>query len=178
MSQQENPPPPAEPEDTALKAAEYTTLRDQVLKRVELHYQIINLILIVAGTFLTIGVQANIPASVLLTYPILALFLTANWAYNGVVMLQITSYLREHYETKATGLAWETYLREQTPSRPSSMLSIVSTAGLVLTTQLLAVGLGLLKATFEVTEIVLLICSAVAIILTLLLLRTSLIRRR
>lgn len=64
-------------EDITLVATKYKALRDEIVKRLEFRYQIINLTLVVAGTFLTIGVQANMPASVLLVYPLLASFLIA-----------------------------------------------------------------------------------------------------
>lgn len=84
MSQQESMPAQEKDGDTTTTLTEYKALRDEIVKRIEFRYQIINLILIVAGTFLTVGVQASIPASVLLVYPILALFLISGWAHNGV----------------------------------------------------------------------------------------------
>ena len=170
----------AKTEDITLVAAEYNALRNEIVKRLEFRYQIINLTLIVAGTFLTVGVQTNMPASVLLVYPLLAFFLIAAWAHNGVASLHIGRYIREHIEREATGLGWETFLKEEAPQlpRPYGFLGTVSTAGLVLTTQLLAVALALLKGNFTLIEIVLLVCSLASIVLTLFLLRYTTRMRR
>ena len=170
----------AKAENLTLVAAEYNALRNEIVKRLEFRYQIINLALIVAGTFLTVGVQASMPASVLLVYPLLALFLIAAWAHNGIASLHIGRYIREHIERKATGLGWETFLKEQAPQlpRPYGFLGTISTAGLILTTQLLAVALALLKGNFSTIEIVLLVCSLVSIVLTLFLLQYTIRIRR
>jgi len=170
----------ARSEDSTFVAAEYGALRDEIVKRLEFRYQIINLDLVVAGTFLTVGVQANMPASVLLVYPVLASFLIAAWAYNGAATLRIAQYIRESIEPRAAGLGWETYLRGQAPQlpRPYGLLGPISTAGLVLTTQLLAIILALLKGNFATVEVVLTACSVAAVVFTLLVLRYATRLRR
>ena len=179
MSQQ-SLPTQVKTEDITLVATEYKALRDEIVKRLEFRYQIINLTLIVAGTFLTIGVQANMPASVLLVYPLLASFLIAAWAYNGVATLRIARYIRESIEQKVAGLEWETFLKEQAPQlpRPYGFLGTISTTGLVLTTQLLTIALALLKGNFTIIETILFACSIGSVIFTLFLLRyTTRLRR-
>jgi hypothetical protein len=149
--------------------AEYNTLRSEILQRIGFRFQLINLILIVAGTFLTAGVQPDIPASVLLVYPLLSLFLTASWVHNGIVLAQIGRYIKDHIESKITGLQWQ--------SSGSKYFfrgwGTLATSGLVLTTQLLALALAFIKGNFTTIERVLFICSSVAIVLTLILLRYS-----
>lgn len=174
MSQQSFPGQ-VKTEDIPLVLAEYKALRDEIMKRLEFRYQIINLILLVAGTFLTIGVQENMPASVLLVYPILAAFLITSWAYNGIATLRIGQYIRDHIEHKVAGLEWETFLKEQAPQLPYpyGFLGILSTAGLVITTQVLAVALALLKGNFTAIEAVLFTCSIGSVIFTLFLLRDT-----
>lgn len=172
MSLPDDMPTQVEEGDTTTILTEYKALRDEIVKRVEFRYQIINLILIVAGTFLTVGVQSNIPASVLLVYPILALFLLASWAHNGVAALRIGKYVREYIEKKVAGLNWETNMKEQFPQyQPFGLLGFLSTTGLVLTTQTLALVLALLKSKFTTIDIVLAVCGALSIFLTLILLR-------
>ena len=72
---------PANAVDSAnpLVAAEYKALRDEILKRVEFRYQLLNITLISAGTLLGAGLNAN-SAPVLLVYPILAAFLAGGVA--------------------------------------------------------------------------------------------------
>ena len=154
--------------------AEYQTLRDDILKRIEFRYQLINLLLVVAGAFFTLGLQPNIPSSVLLIYPILALFLTAGWAHNGVVMVKIGDYLREELEVKTVGLKWHTRIATSYPQFSGfSFLGTISTSGLVLTTQVLALVLALIRFGATLIETVLLVCSLVAVVATMVLLRQS-----
>lgn len=172
MSQQSSPRE-VKPEDITSAITEYNALRDEILKRLEFRYQTINLTLIVAGTFLTVGVQANTPPSVLLVYPLLASFLVAAWAYNGAASLRIAQYIRESIEPEVAGLGWETSLKEQAPRlhRAYGLLGTVSTSGLTLTTQLLAIALALLKGDLAPIETVLLACAVAAVLSTLFILR-------
>ena len=159
--------------------AEYQTLREDILKRMEFRYQLINLLLVVAGAFFTLGLQPNISSSVLLIYPILALFLTAGWAHNGVVMVKIGNYLREELEVKTVGLKWHTRIATSYPQFSGfSFLGTISTSGLVLTTQVLALVLALIRFSATLVETVLLVCSLIAIGATLVLLRQSTQLRR
>lgn len=150
--------------------AEYQTLRDDILKRIDFRYRLINLLLVVAGTFFTLGLglEPGISASVLLIYPILALFLAAGWAHNGVVMVRIGQYIKDHIEVKTAGLEWQSFITQSSPQFAGfSFLGSVSTWGLILTTQILALILAGLKFNSTLTEWVLLICGLAAFAFTL-----------
>jgi len=56
---------------TLLLIEQYTSLRNEIEKRIEIRQQILALTLLVAGAFLTVGVQSNVPEVVLLFYPII-----------------------------------------------------------------------------------------------------------
>jgi len=151
--------------------AEYQALREDILQRIQFRYQLINLLLVVAGTFLSIGSgvgQLNVAAApILLIYPILALFLAASWAHNGLVIVIIGQYIKDEIEPKMIGLNWQTNTWKSFPKFSSfSMLGLISTSGLILTTQVLAIFLALLKFTSTSVEIALLIFSSIAIIIT------------
>jgi len=153
---------------------EYKALRDEILKRLDFRYQLLNLILIVAGTFLTIGLQKDNPASILLIYPVLSLFLTASWAHNGVTILRIGEYIQERLAGDFGEFGWEAFYWKQEPlSVASGFLGKVASSGLIITTQILAIGLAVLKSNFTAIDIVLLICSLIAIVLTILALSLS-----
>lgn len=49
--------------------AEFTALRDEILKRSEFQQQLTSLALIATGTFLTISLQSSTQAFLLLIYP-------------------------------------------------------------------------------------------------------------
>ena len=154
--------------------AEYQTLRDDILKRIEYRYQLLNLVLIVAGTFLTVGLQFDSSATILLVYPILAMFLAAGWAHNGVVIVKIGRYIRDHIEPKLAGLNWQSFTEKSFPQFSSfSILGTISTSGLILTSQLLALILAMLKFANSLTEWVLLILSSLALLITVILLRQA-----
>jgi len=155
-----------------LVAAEYKALRDEILKRVEFRYQLLNLTLISAGTLLGAGLNAN-SAPVLLVYPIVAAFLAAGWAHNGEAITSMVKYVREELEETHTGLGWETYLLKH-PDRHFIYrgLGLIYAAGIFLTTQFIALMLGLIKTTsapvdYQNTDLVLLVADVIAILCTI-----------
>ena len=155
----------------ALLTAEYTTLRDETIKRIELGHQLISLTLVVVGAFLSVGLQPGIPASVLLVYPLLALFLAAGWAHNDLRVRQITAYIIE-LENRPIGLEWVHFLMDLRPHVGfSRVLGVLSASGVFLITQLIALLLALLRTTFTLIEGVLFITDVIAIILTFIMLR-------
>jgi hypothetical protein len=58
---------------------EYSALRSELVKRMELQHQLISLALIAAGTFLSVGLEADSTIMILI-YPFLAMFLASAWA--------------------------------------------------------------------------------------------------
>src|ERR1051326_5139657 len=77
---------------------QYTSLRSEIEKRIDIRQQILALTLLVAGTFLTVGVQPAVPEVVLLFYPLIALFPGAIWEHNDLRVGQINFYLRTEVE--------------------------------------------------------------------------------
>jgi hypothetical protein len=164
----------SEKTDPAFFIAEYSALREEILKRKEIQHQIISLTLIVAGTFLTIGVQANVSASALLVYPILAMFLAAGWAQNDVRINQIAFYIRERLEKQLGSTGWENYRQTERVSSkwgPLASLGAFSARGVFVSTQLLAIALSLTKFASTTEEQVLLAIDALAVTITFFLLR-------
>jgi hypothetical protein len=92
---------------------QYIALRSEIEKRIEIRQQILALTLLVAGTFLTIGVQGGISEVVVLFYPPLALCLGAMWEHNDLRIGQISSYIRKVVEPRFTEEqpGWEAYRR-------------------------------------------------------------------
>ncbi len=124
--------------------AEYTTLRQEIIKRIDIQHQLLSLTLLAAGAFLGLGVQSALfaPGVALLLYPILALFLAVAWAHNGARVITIAGYLGA-LEAKSQGeLGWETFIRHRTgePAR-----SILAARGIFVTTQLLALALAFVR---------------------------------
>lgn len=102
---QENSPEKAI-DSSAFALAEYTSLRDELLKRIDFQHQILALTLVGAGTFLTVGTQASTP-DLLLIYPILVLFLATGWYQHNLRVYRIETYIRTKIESRVPGAGWE-----------------------------------------------------------------------
>jgi len=76
-------------DDKDFAIAEYSALRDEILKRIELQNQILNLTLILAGTVVSVGFQLNNGPIMLLIYPPIALVLSSGWEQNNLRIRQI-----------------------------------------------------------------------------------------
>ena len=150
-------------EDLTVMMEEYKALRAEILKRIEFRYQIVNFILLVSGTFLSFGSQPTISASVLLVYPLLAMFLAFGWVHNGVIILQTGRYIQENIESKLQNLKWET---DHFNKFPFTRFGQLSTSGLILTTQLLAVALAFIKSQFTLVDNILFVISILSVIST------------
>lgn len=147
---------------------QYSSLRNEIEKRIEIRQQILTLTLLVAGTFLTVGVQPNIPDVVLLFYPIIAMFLGAIWEHNDLRVGQLNFYIRTEVEKHLGGLGpgWETF-RFQTfqsgqrrhkrqrgqakhPLTSQFGMIVFATRGMFLTTQAMAIIVAAVRYAFEV----------------------------
>ena len=96
-------------DDGTFALAEYSALREEVLKRIELQNQILNLTLIIAGTAASVGYQFNSGPIILLFYPLIALVLSASWEQNNLRVRQIGVYIREKIESRTSSRGWEQY---------------------------------------------------------------------
>jgi len=140
---------------TELLIEQYRSLREEIIQRVQARQQMWYVLLLMAGTFLTIGVQPGIAAWTVLLYPVMALFFAANWSHNNTRIDQITWYLQHEMEEPFQLPGWETYRtrtfrrtsrREQQP-HPLALPGLLtfSARGVFLTTQLLALGIGMVR---------------------------------
>jgi len=156
-------------EEFEIVKTEYASLRNEILRRIDIRHQIVSLHLVVAGTFLTVGAQPDIPAVVLLVYPVLTMFIAASWARNDSRIKYIGAYIRDYVELLTKNVLWETHRLEKA-AKPGflwlSRLRIFSTMGLFLVTQILALGLAVSKLVYSPEEIVLLVLDVVAIVIT------------
>ena len=136
---------------------QYTSLRSEIEKRIDIRQQILALTLLVAGTFLTVGVQPTVPEVVLLFYPLIAMFLGAIWEHNDLRVGQINFYIRTEVEKHLgeLGPGWESFRTKTFPSRyrrhkfqkqeqlhpltPQSGLIIFATRGMFFTTQAMTI---------------------------------------
>lgn len=139
------------PEPPTPKEAEYATLREEVLKRLEARQQTLSIALTLAGAFLGLGWNAG--SVVILMYPLIALLLAVGWAQNEVFLKQLNAYIRDHLEGEESGLGWQRY-SDQGMSQLRFRgwpIEILAIGGIFLLTQLMAIGLGMYK--FDSTSV-------------------------
>jgi len=149
---------------------QYRSLRSEIEKRIDIRQQILALTLLVAGTFLTVGVQPGVPGVVLLFYPVIAMFLGAIWEHNDLRVGQINFYIRTEVEKHlgVLGPGWEAFRSKTFPSRhrqhklrqsgqrhpltPKRGLIVFATRGMFFTTQAMALIVASVRYTSQFVQ--------------------------
>jgi hypothetical protein len=111
---------------------EYKTLRDETIKRLELQSQIQNFTLVFAAAMFTLAFGSSGYGVASLIYPIMALFFALGFVYNGLMIIQIGTYIRG-LEAHVPGLGWAGYLKHRYWF--FEFFQLLSTAGLFLGTE-------------------------------------------
>lgn len=124
--------------------AEYGALRDELLRRVEIRYQLVLAALVGAGTFLSLGVQFE-AAGVVLLFPVLVGLLAASWASNDVAIKRIAAYIGARIEAAVSDGAqgWEHTHPRATVSGPFAPVVAYATRGIFVVTQLASIVVGI-----------------------------------
>ncbi len=150
------------PQAHALLVAEYTTLIEEKLKRMEVQNQIVSLTVIIFGTLLTIGLQVR-SASVILLYPVLVFFLMASWAHNGRRVGDIAIYIRDQIETKfeANHPGWEHRTRPH--KKLPAGLNFLAARGIFIGTALLTIVLSIPLDRVDVINIILFVAALISV---------------
>ncbi len=128
-------------DDHQFRLAEYQSLREEILHRMSMRGQTIGFTLLAAGAMIGAGVQVPQGASLLLLYPILALFLALGWLGITRRVYRVARYIREQIEPQYRG-GWETWLAANQGRLPFFGLETIPPAGLFLGTQVLAIVLA------------------------------------
>lgn len=158
---------------TPLVVAEYKALREEIVKRIELEHAVLNLTLVATGALFSVGLQAAVPTSVLLIYPMLALFLAAEWMHHHVRDRQMGAYIAE-LENEIPELKWEHWrYRAVTESGSLRFVGVFSAAGVFISTQLVGIALAVVKANFTYVEWLLLILDVISVIIATAMLRRA-----
>jgi 8-oxo-dGTP diphosphatase len=159
--------------------AEYDALRSEVLKRIDIRYQLTILTLTATAAFITAGDLVG-PLVVML-YPVFALFLTVAWTHSDVRSGQIGDYIRTSVEKRLGGMGWERHLRTVYSKRESRLfrhLTEISSGGIFAITEVLALLFAVLQqpSSMSLAEqwvfVILLLLDFVSLYLTIVLIRT------
>ncbi|MCC6613686.1 MAG: hypothetical protein IT320_09430 [Anaerolineae bacterium] len=138
--------------------AEYGTLRQEILKRIELRQQLVSMTLTLAAVFLGVGLGTG---TIALIYPVLAALLALAWRQNDFRTRRAAEYIREHHEKRLKGLGWETYCQEQ---RRDWRHVVMAHGGVFLVTQMLAVLVGIFSYDASAPQMILLAVDALSVI--------------
>ena len=125
-----------------LVIAEYNTLRAEILKRIELRYQLLAITITAFGAILAFGSQLKSPILIFL-YPILALCSMIIWLSNKYDIEQISNYIRKEIEDRVGKecLNWENQ-RALVKRKGTEKLLSYGTTGFFISTQILALAIG------------------------------------
>jgi hypothetical protein len=164
-----------EPKETTFDSsefhlAEYGALRAEILKRTDIQHQLLSLSLIALGTFVTIGFESS--TTLLLVYPILAMFLAASWSHHDIRIAQLGDFILRHHEARFFGEhgGWERFHPSTDAGKTVGSRIGLASRGILIGSQILAVTLGLLKTTFLTHDLVVIGLDAVLIPYTIFLL--------
>jgi hypothetical protein len=150
--------------------AEYNALRAEILKRMGIRHQLFTFTLVVAGTFLSIGLATNLSYKMLFAYPLVTLFISGSWMQSDFRIYQLGQYIKNQIETRflPPKKGWE-HMHESV----ETINLVGSIRGIILSTQLLLVFIGLLLVNFQpdTIDLILLALDLIAFILTVLTLR-------
>jgi hypothetical protein len=152
-----------------LVIAEYNALREEILKIEDAQHQIISLAFIAPGTILAIGFQTR-NASIMLVYPILALFLSAVWLSNSHGMSKIGAYIKSRIESKVgvDNIGWEHF--NAGTIEPFRLIGFLGFRAIFIVTELITILAGISLTKFSMIENVLLIAAFMSFVLSIIML--------
>ncbi|SPT64510.1 hypothetical protein [Actinomadura madurae] len=96
----------------ALVAAEYVSLRAEIVKLIELQAQLVSLTVISTGAIMGAAVQVQ-SAGLAFVYPVLALILGISWLNHALAIGRAARYLSQDFEPRCGDgvLGWERFVR-------------------------------------------------------------------
>ena len=99
-----------ETDTVTVAMTEYTALRSEILKRIELMHQVVSLGFLVPSTLFAFGFQMR-DANLLLLSPVLALVLSVLWSQHERRARECGYYIRTHIETRfENAMSWEHFM--------------------------------------------------------------------
>ncbi len=131
--------------DSTLVTTEYNSLRAEILKRVEIRYQLLALTVTVFGALLAFGSQTKNVAPIFL-YPILAFCLALSWRSNQHNIWKMSDYIAEHIEAKVGyyNMFWESYCKSPGGETKTEKYLNYGSKGTFVLTEVLALIIGII----------------------------------
>jgi hypothetical protein len=131
--------------DSTLVTTEYNSLRAEILKRVEIRYQLLALTVTVFGALLAFGSQTKNVGPILL-YPVLAFCLAVSWRSNQHNIWKLSDYIVEHIEAKVGNhnMYWESYCKSPGRETRAEKYLNYGSKGIFVLTEVLALLIGII----------------------------------
>lgn len=148
-------------------ALEYSTLKDEILRRLDTRQQFLSIMFTIAGAYLGVGWTIVDSAVPLLVYPILPLLLAAAWAQNEIQIRELNAYIRNNLEGSIPGLGWENYRRRSSTETQIAgfPVDVLAYGSIFLVPQIIALLLGFFRIQYlSILEIILFMLDALAIL--------------
>lgn len=120
---------------------QYSALRNEIIKRMELQNQIISLMLIASGALISFGFQADLPIPILTT-PLLVFFLASFWANHDVRIRHFGRYIRKYIEEAflEADKGWEGVGGTGGTKYLARRLSLITSPGIFVSVQIFSMG--------------------------------------
>ena len=139
-------------ETLAFLQAEYTSLRAEFVKRVDLGQRLLEITLVSAAAILTINVTGAEFARVLLAYPILVMFLAFAGLQHGLQVRVLATYIKSEIEPKFrwrhggedVSVGFEAWRVENAP-RQAQRLATLASLSMFVGIQVLVFSLGVVE---------------------------------
>jgi hypothetical protein len=164
-------------ETLAFLQAEYTSLRGEIVKRLELGQRLLEITLVSAAAILTINLAGDEFARVLLAYPVLVMFLAFAGLHSALQVRILATYIKTEIEPRFrwrhdgedAAVGYEAWLVAHAP-REEQRLGIFSSIFMFTGTQVLVFSLGVVEAVtgtwVHPVDIVLIFVGVVVIVVT------------
>jgi hypothetical protein len=164
-------------ETLAFLQAEYTSLRSELVKRVELGQRLIEIALVSAAAILTINFAGAEFARVLLAYPVLVMFLAFAGLQHGLQLRILATYIKTEIEPRFrwrhdgedASVGYEAWRVDIAP-RQAQRLGILGSMSMFVGIQVLVFSLGVVESVsgtrVHPVDIVLIIVGVVVIFVT------------
>ncbi len=159
---------------------EYESLRDEIIKRIEIRQQLIYTTITISGVILGFGINTS---NLSFIFPPLAFALTLMWAQNDLRALQISDYLHS-FENVESRLGWITYYKKvqgKSSFKIGWPVSILAPGSMFVLTTVMSVGIGLSHFNCSILSwslLILDILSLIGIILMMFLAKKQRVSRR
>ncbi len=164
----QRPSPKLAENSAAFLLNQYLALRDEIIKRMEIQNQIISLMLIAGGTFISLGIERQSTTLILAT-PVLALFLASFWTNHDVRVRHIGLYIRRYIEEKFLDVntGWEGVGGTSGTKYLSRHLSIFASQGIFIGIQLLSIFAALITTKFSLEDQILFAVDTIFVLITI-----------